>query len=78
MSLFDSSDYQDQEDTAGEVDYFLGRRRRRQTQVRYSAVLHCTICTVMLYCTICTVMLYCNVCKDLVDTVGGRRRSRQA
>ena len=51
MSVFDSTDYQDQ-DTAGEVDYFLGRRRRRQTQVLYSAVLHCTICTVMLYCTI--------------------------
>ena len=52
VSLFDSTDYEDQEDTAGEVDYFLGRRRRRQTQVLYSAVLHCTICTVMLYCTI--------------------------
>ena len=34
VSVFDSSDYQDQEDAAGEVDYFLGRRRR-QAQVLY-------------------------------------------
>ena len=61
MSVFDSSDYEDQEDMTGEVDYFLGRRRRRQTQVLYSAVLNCTICTVMPHCTICTVMLYCTI-----------------
>ena len=33
VSVFDSSDYEDQEDAAGEVDYFLGRRRRRQVQL---------------------------------------------
>ena len=35
VSVFDSSDYENQEDAAGEVDYFLGRRRRRQAQLAW-------------------------------------------
>ena len=48
VSVFDSSDYQDQEDTAGEVDYFLGRRRRRQTQVLYCTALYYLYCDAVL------------------------------